>query len=432
VATFEGDIADRAEEWHLSIDGKGTVRRVEHVLPEARAGASLEQEPARRLALAAIKDRYGLDATQLKDVSAKPGKQKARTDWTFTFIDTTIAPLPQGEPWIEVVVAGDEVSATGRLIHVPEEWTRAQRAASTRNTIIQIAMAVVTGGLLLTAAISGMIAWSRGRYAPRAFVAATGIVLLVSVAGLANSWPSLMANLMTAAPLQLQLVGGLAIAVVGLTILAVVVGLAVGLIPSRLEQQTRLASRDAVQLGIAAGLFGAAVGGAAAALHTALWARAPDVSPLGSISPIGGLALEPVSRFMTQLAVIAFAFLAVDRWTSSWTRNRLAGGLLLAIVGFSAAGAPASSHLGGWALSGLITAAALLILYVMLLRFDVTMVPIAIGTMLAVRELSHVAGGAFPGAAAGSILAAVVVTALAAAWFRVLRRAAPAVDVPAV
>ena len=68
----------------------------------------------------------------------------------------------------------------------------------------------------------------------------------------------------------------------------------------------------------------------------------------------------------------------------------------------------------------------------MLLRFDVTMVPIAIGTMLAVRELSHVADGAFPGSAAGFILAAVAVTALAAAWFRVLRAAGPALDAPAV
>src|SRR5215510_2242453 len=75
VATFEGDIADRAEEWRVMLAADGAVRSVQHILPEGRAGASLEEPAARQLALAAIKERYALQAAQLKDVSARPAKQ---------------------------------------------------------------------------------------------------------------------------------------------------------------------------------------------------------------------------------------------------------------------------------------------------------------------------------------------------------------------
>ena len=69
---------------------------------------------------------------------------------------------------------------------MPEEWERQQRAASTRNIVIQIAISVVFGGLLLAAAIGGMVAWSRGRYAPRLFLAAAAMVLVASAVNVAQ------------------------------------------------------------------------------------------------------------------------------------------------------------------------------------------------------------------------------------------------------
>ena len=439
VATFEGDIADRAEEWRVTIDAAGTVRNVEHVLPEARPGASIDEDAARRLALAAIKDRYGLDRAQLKDVSARPAKQKARTDWTFTFSDTTIAPLlappkpsgeggPQGEPWIEATVAGDEVTSIGRLVHVPEEWERGQRAASTRNAVIQIGIALLSGGLLLGAAITGMVAWSRRRFAPRVFLAAAGLVLAASVAGLANGWPLLVANLSTAAPLQLQIVGVVAIALIGMAILAAMVGLALGALPPRLAAMPRLPAADAVRLGVALGLAGAAASLAAGALRAAPWSRYPDVSPLGAFVPLAETALSPVSGYLLQLAVIAATLVTIDVWTLSWTQRRVPALVILALVGLAGGGTPAGSHLGGWAVGGLVTAAAFAVAYVTLLRYDLTLLAIALGVMGCVRMLTRAASPAYPWAAVGFVAGALLVTALAAAWFRALRapRAIPA------
>jgi hypothetical protein len=432
VATFEGDIADRAEEWRVMVGADGRVRSVQHVLPEARAGATLEEAPARQLALAAIRERYGLDAARLKDVSAKPAKQKARTDWTFTFSDTTIAPLPQGEPWIEVTVSGDEVTSVGRFIHVPEEWDRRQRAGSTRNLIIQISTSVVLGGLLLASAITGMVRWSRRRYTPRAFLAAAAIMLVVSIVSLINGWPSLIAALSTAAPLQLQLAGVVAVGGIGLTILAAMVGLAAGTLPAQLAARGRLPDRDALRLGLAAGLALAGASAVASTIRAATWARVPSIDALGTFVPIADAALDPIAGLMTRIAVGTAALLALDRWTASWTRRRPAAALALAIIGFLSSGPPMSSHLGAWAIAGLLPAAAVAAAYVTLLRFDLTMVPIALGVMGAAGSLLRAAGRPYPGAVAGSILAAGLVILLASGWFRALRHAASAASVPAV
>src|SRR5258706_14790949 len=154
-------------------------------------------------------------------------------DWKLTYSDRTIAALPKGEPRIDVDLAGDEVASVARYIYVPEEWERQQRAASTRNIVIQIAISVVFAGLLLSAAIGGMIAWSRGRYAPRLFLAAAAMGLAASIVDLANNWSTLIAALSTSAPLQIQLLGILAVGLIGVTLLAAIIWLTVGALPHR-------------------------------------------------------------------------------------------------------------------------------------------------------------------------------------------------------
>jgi hypothetical protein len=425
VATFVGDANETAEEWQMYVTASGEVRGVHHILPEARAGASLEEADARQRALAAIKSRFNLDGSQLKEVSAKPQKQKARTDWTFMFTDTSIAPLPQGEPRIDADLSGDEVTSVARYVHVPEDWDRAQRAASTRNLIIQIAESIVFGGLLLGAAIVGMLAWSRRRYTPRLFVYAGGFVLLVAAIALANNLPKVIANLPTAVPLQLQLIGVVAISAVGLTVLAALVGLAMGAVPSRLAGLGRVEDRDAVMLAIAGGCVAAAFGAAAAAVRAPLWARVPAFDPLGAAVPLVDAVINPLSGYMTRMAVITATLATLDRACGSWTRRRSISIAALVAIGFLAGATPAGSHAGGWALAGAITAMSLVILYVGLLRFDITLVPLALAVTAAIGAVARGAGRPFPGALAGNLLAALALLLLGLFWFGALRGSSP-------
>ena len=433
IATFEGDANETAEEWRMYVTASGEVRALYHVLPEARPGASLDEAAARQLALAAITQRYGLVPAQLREVSAKPQKQMARTDWKFTFTDTTVPPLPQGEPRIDADLGGDEVTAVSRYLFVPEDWERQQRAASTRNLVVAIGESIVFGGLLLGPAIAGMIAWSRRRYAPRLFLYAAAIVLLVSLAAFANSVSIVIAALRTAIPLRLQLVGAIAIATVGFTILAALVGLAIGAIPSRLSGLGRIADRDAAPLAVAAGCVGAAFAAVAAIVRTPEWARVPAVNSAGAILPLVSAIIEPVAGFMTRMAIVTATLATIDRACASWTRRRALSVVVLVAIGILAGGTPAGSHVGGWALAGVIIATALAVLYIGLLRFDITLVPLALAVMAAIGAVARGAGRAYPGALTGSVLAATILLALGWFWFRALRTSGPpASDPPAV
>jgi len=424
VAAFEGDVADRAEEWQVFVTAAGEVRTVRHTLPEERPGASLTEDGARRLAVAAVAETLGLNAARgdVDEISARPAKLKARTDWTFTFVDKTIASLPKGEPRVAVEIAGDEVATTGRFVYVPDEWQRQARAAATRDTILRILIGFVFGGVLVSAAIIGVMAWSQRRFTPRLFVAGAGLMLLASIAVAANNWPTLLASLPTVAPLPLAIGGVVGIGLVGLTIIAVLVGLALGAVPQRLRGSEGLLPGDVMRLGAMAGLFAAGIGAAAGWLRTPAWAVTADVSAFGSLAPIAQVAISPVTGLLTRMAVLLATLTAIDYVTLAWTRWRLPAFVALALMGVLAAGVPAGSHYGGWLAAGLVTATGLVAAYVTLVRFDLTMVPVALGTMTAVEALARGAQRPFPGALVGSVVAAVVTLVVGWWWSRALGR----------
>ena len=216
-----------------------------------------------------------------------------------------------------------------------------ERAAGTRNTILRIAAGLVFGGLLAAAAVLGVMAWSRGRYAPRLFFGTAAVMLVASIADAANGWPTVLASLQTALPLGLQILGVIGIGLVALTITSSLAGLAIGALPHRIANAGGLADRDALRLGIAAGLFGGGVSFAAAALRTPAWAAAPAVGPLGTYVPVLAVAIDPIAGFITRLAVVGSLFAFVHVWTAGWTRRRALGALALAAAGFLGAGTPA-------------------------------------------------------------------------------------------
>jgi hypothetical protein len=266
-----------------------------------------------------------------------------------------------------------------------------------------------------------MMAWSRRRYAPRLFVYAAAIVLVASVAALFNNLPAVIATLRTAAPLQFQLIGVIAVSLVGVTIVAALVGLAIGAIPPRLAGLGRIANRDAALLAIAAGCVGAAFAAAAAAVRAPVWARVPALNPAGATIPLADVILDPLGGLMSRMAIITATLATIDRACASWTRRRALSVAVLVAIGFLAGGTPAGSHAGGWAVAGVITAAALAVLYIGLLRFDITLVPLALAVMSAVGVLARGAERAYPGALVGSVIGACALVGLGYWWFRALR-----------
>jgi hypothetical protein len=212
------------------------------------------------------------------------------------------------------------------------------------------------------------------------------------------------------------------VGLVGFALLSAVIGLAIGGVPHRLAGLGKITDRDAVTLGVAACLAGAAVAAIAAVLRTPAWALFPSVSALGTMVPFVATAVDPVAGFLTRLAVMTAALVTIDRITGSWTRRRAVGALLLAAIGFLSVGVPISGHAPGWAAAGVIVAVALTITYMTLLRFDLTLIPLALGTMIGAGVIARGAHGAYPGALPGSIAGALLLGVVAWFWFRALRR----------
>ena len=355
-------------------------------------------------------------------MSARPAKRKARTDWTFTYADTSLPPLAQGELRVEVELAGDAVAGVRRFVFVPEQWDREQRSAETRNLILRIIVGVVFGGLLVSAAVAGVIAWSRGKYTPRLFFSVAAIMLVLSLASALNAWPSVQAQLRTEIPLPIQLLIAIGGGLVALVITSSLAGLALGGQPPRLAGSASLPDRDALLLGIASGAFGAALLAVAGALRTPEWADTASIAPLGTVVPVLATALEPLAGFLTRAAVLLSLLASINQITLGWTRRRAIAGAIVALVGFLGAGAPAGAQVAGWAAAGLVLALGLLAASATVLRVDLTMIPIALGTMMALGALMRGSQRAFPGALPGA-LAAVVLTAILAWWlYRALRR----------
>ncbi|HVT74619.1 MAG TPA: CPBP family intramembrane glutamic endopeptidase [Lacunisphaera sp.] len=422
-ASFEGDVAERAEEWMVYLTGTGELQRFEHHVPEARAGANLGEAEARTRVHAYLKERWGVDAAVLKEVSATSAKHPARTDWTFVLRDPAVTTLAPGEARLQVELAGEEVADAFRFVFVPEDWERADRALQSNFRTASIVRGIATAVIYLTGIGLALVAWGRrklpGRPAAAVFAAIFGCMVL----GVANRWPATVAGFSTAQPLQLQQV----MALVGPLVGALFGGGGVALLCAldlRWVRPSPVDGRHATWLAAAAGLA------LTAGVGFAQWLRAdaappwPSPAAAGAYVPVLVAAPAAVMTFFSRAALLVFVFAALDRATGGWQRQRAAGAILAllacAVLQLDGGG----TSLGSWLVSGGVSALALFAVYFLLLRHDLTAFPLAIGIASAAGALAHGLTGAYPGEVPATLLAAATTAALGWWSTRWLRKSA--------
>jgi hypothetical protein len=423
-ARFDGDVAARAEEWSVSVDGRGAVRQVRHTLPEATPGARLAREDARALAQRTVRERFGLDPAALTEVAAEERQQPARVDWTFTFAEPGVEVGPGGEARVVVSVAGDEIAGYGRYVHVPEIWQRAERERDGRTLVLRMALAGVLGVAALAALVMAVIDWTHGRRDRRALFGTAALAFALGAATTANAWPLLAMDLRTTEPLLVQAAQALALALVGVVFGALVLGLAAGLgaFAAAHARTPSLATRlPAWAAGIAAGAFVAGVGALAAAL-------VPRSVPLWPTLGIESLALPPLGAALAGAralyAIVVALFLL--HWTSQLTAGWQRRGWLVAAIAialFATLGLAGSRDAPVGGVAGALAGIAVIVAVYGLLRFDALAVPAFVATGsaldLAAGALRKGHAAALPDAA----LALAVVALIAWGVTRYLARA---------
>ncbi len=419
VATFEGDVAERAEEWVVSLTSDGTVSRIEHKLPQGRPGASLDEDQARALARVAVTRTFRIDPTGLKEISAVSNKLPARRDWTFTFADTTAHVLREGELRLAVTVAGDQIVDARRLVHVPEAWEREYRSTQSTLGLLRTPRVTFVVILIVVGAVVGIIAWSRGAFPARLAFLAFGLVAVLMLVSLFNNWPALEARFSTAQPLQLQRTILAVAAVVAQGLFAATLALTLGWMHPRLQGG---AARAPASAGIALGALAVGVLALEAALGRGgapVWL---NVAPVQAAVPFLSEVTAPAAAFLIRAATLGMALVLTHQLTRGWTQRRALAGAALFVVGTFVGQTGYAASPATFLIQGAISGALLVIVYVFALRFDLTLVPVMAATLAALTALRGGLAMAHGTALAGSIAGALLVAAIAAAWRRALQR----------
>ncbi|MFQ6616946.1 MAG: CPBP family intramembrane glutamic endopeptidase, partial [Fidelibacterota bacterium] len=160
-AQFQGDVAERADEYQVSIAGDGSPFRVHHQLPESSPGARLSESQARLLARRALQESQNMDPETVKEISAEESALPGRTDWVFTFSDTVTYPLEKGEARIAIEINGDQVVDSHRYVHVPETWIRQEKSRRNLSVILGLASRMALVILFLAGVVVSLIRWSK-------------------------------------------------------------------------------------------------------------------------------------------------------------------------------------------------------------------------------------------------------------------------------
>jgi hypothetical protein len=154
------------------------------------------------------------------------------------------------------------------------------------------------------------------------------------------------------------------------------------------------------------------------ALSDPSWA---DYSPAATLLPLIEVTFPPIVTFVQSAAMVLLLFSAVDRFSDRWTRRRVLLSIALLLFGGASAGLTFTDNLASWSLAGPATGALLIASYIWLIRFELSIIPLAVGSYLSLNVIGEGSHRAFAAALPGSILAAIFMIWIAILWSAKLR-----------
>jgi membrane protease YdiL (CAAX protease family) len=420
-ATFEGDVAERAEEYVFSIGNNGKLYRFVHQLPEAREGASLSEEKARTIAQQYITDKYNIEVTTLKQVTAEPSKLPNRMDWFFTYADTTGYPLEQGEARIDVDISGDQVTDSYRYVYVPEEWERQERNEMNVLNIIEWSSVGFLVIVLIIGFIASIVGWSRKVFSVKTFLIFTAVLFAARLLVTLNSWPSIKAMFVTAQPYSTQLFMTIVGGAIGILFIAGGLGMIIGYTQSRQTGQGDKKSLPGV--GIATGFFFAGVFAVFSRIKPTLEPYWAEFAYLAKTIPLLDLVLSPFFMFFQFSVFFMLVFIFVYQASRQWTRYRAVFIVILIFIGFIFSGFTGVNSLISFLIIGALTGLILFLLYRHVFHYQLALIPVFIATIMSLGQIRQMVINPQTTVVAGTLLAVALLFVLSIYWYRHLNKA---------
>ena len=412
---FAAGPEERVEEFRVHLGPAGERLRLEHIVPEARAGAGLAEEDARAVALGVLRDRFGVGAESVEEVGAVQTALPARTDWRFAFEAHTVLATVPGEAQLTVALAGDEVVDVDRSVRVPEEWERARRDGEARRFLVAAGAGFV---LLLGVGVAGVlavVAWARGGLDTRLLTRATLVGAVVLGLGQVNAWPATEAFFSTIQPWGLQagiaVFGGTLVLLVG----AGAIGLAAALAHRWLGAGAGAPASGAVAVSVGAALAGLGALGDLLSGGLPPW---PDASGAVSLVPTLAAPLQAAAPYLLGTTGLLLMSGLAQR-SGSCRRSGVALCVLALAAGLLLVPWPLQDSVLTW-VGRVLLGGGVVFGLARLGAGAPALIPGIVGTAVSADLLVQVVTGPYPGARLGGVVGIVFVAALAAAWAREL------------
>jgi hypothetical protein len=384
-------IEERAREYHVAIEGDGTIRRYLQMLPESEPKKSISEDEARNVIVSQMKQHNVTPSfDSFKEVSAVMTKLPHRHDWTFTFEHEH---TPEIKARLVVKLAGDVIADIETTYLAPESYTRLFERDITLVQLIQAVAAVLMILILLCLYLykpTRLSHWSR----PATFIIA--IASACALFATLNKFPLLMAGFNTTNPFTSQILSAISRILIVLLIRSILpIAALVFIIEQRYMIQFSRLSLLKLGIGFATGSVAYTLIGMLPILGVNYVVWPPHVTDAGAYIPGFSYFLRSIFQASLDICMLAgitsiLSKIHVHRWILTLALSILTACLLYPVdfVPFI------TPYFLGYL--GLVAFGIFLILELVAIDYPETIVPI-IGTMYILESLRMIMHPTYPG-----------------------------------
>lgn len=420
--TFQGSVAERAEEYRVRLSPEANFSEVEHQIPEADDGDSLTESVAQSIADSVVINRYGHDPAELKKLSAEPQPRPNRRDWTFTYEVPDDYPMDEGEARISVNIAGSEVTDASRYVHVPEQFKRDRRSRLKILGLVESSGQTVLLLLMLAGAVAGIYYWgSDYEFHSGAALTVFSLFLTLTVLKTLNGWPSILAGLNTAKPFWNQVIMALAGRIPKL-FSAGIYGLIAGFVHGQISENKNNNFSYSLVIGVGLGLIGAAL------LTTSNY-LVPELAPnwgsyqaLDKAVPLMHASLGAINTVLSGTLILLLFSVAQHRLTEAGNAINIIKVAGIVLFGIVIGSTIATGHLYQWLFAGSALGVLFLVVALLILPYDRSFVPMAMCTLSVLGQIQNIVTSEYVYGVFGSSIAIVLVLTVAVYWTYMLNR----------
>jgi hypothetical protein len=404
VARFDGDVADRAEEFRIRTDKDGRIIRFTHRLPEARPGPELSESDARSRAKTFLRLRLGLEPEYLKEISAVPAKRPGRTDWTFTWADSIRYPLNEGQGRLSVTISGDRVTDYNRgYVHIPEEWQRNERNRDTFRGLVQGISVVLLFFIIILAVVKAYNQIAHHKLSAKIWAVLSVVIFTGGILHLWNTWPETLFYLNASEPVRGQIFRSAAFGLIQMLVLAVCLPLLI--LTTRDKDTDHLRDKPSIIIGLAAGFTGIgllALVGRSLTFYQPSWAY---YEPLNSQFPILYLLITRVWIYGMVTVILLYIFRGMDHYSGGYVRNKGAVLLIFILTGLASAALFMLDTFSVWISMGAVLSIWIIWLFRVVYRAMPSVIPFAVLPFFLAESFKQIRYEAYPAVISGEITA---------------------------